>query len=202
MTVKKKWTVIPAFLALAAAASLLSAYSGASSSQGLRVEQPVKFVHAPHVAKACLYCHSAANKSPDPGNAAVSTCMGCHLIVKPQAPEIKKVAAFYAKGQAIPWNRVHKVPDYVQFPHMRHVNAGVTCQTCHGQIQKQGAQGPDTNYVPVQQVNSLNMGWCINCHVQGYKPAEGARLAGMPVTPELEAAPPKKARYDCATCHY
>ncbi|MEY4957303.1 MAG: hypothetical protein RL409_1560, partial [Gemmatimonadota bacterium] len=21
-------------------------------------------------------------------------------------------------------------------------------------------------------------------------------------TPELEAAPPKKARYDCATCHY
>ena len=97
MTVKKKWTVIPAFLALAAAASLLSAYSGASSSQGLRVEQPVKFVHAPHVAKAgmnCLYCHSAANKSPDPGNAAVSTCMGCHLIVKPQAPEIKKVAAF------------------------------------------------------------------------------------------------------------
>ncbi|MDQ8163491.1 MAG: cytochrome c3 family protein [Gemmatimonadota bacterium] len=205
MTVKKKWTVIPGFLALAAAATLLSAYSGASSSQGLRVEQPVKFVHAPHVQKAgmnCLYCHSAANKSPDPGNASVSTCMGCHVLVKPQSAEIKKIAAFYQKGQAIPWNRVHKVPDYVQFPHMRHVNAGVTCQTCHGQIQNQGAQGPDTNYVPVQQVNSLNMGWCINCHVQGYKPAEGARLAGMPVTPELEAAPPKKARYDCATCHY
>jgi hypothetical protein len=128
--------------------------------------------------------------------------MGCHLLVKPQSAEIKKIAAFYQKGQAIPWNRVHKVPDYVQFPHMRHVNAGVTCQTCHGQIQNQGAQGPDTNYVPVQQANSLNMGWCINCHVQGYKPAEGARLAGMPVTPELLAAPPKKARYDCAVCHY
>ena len=97
---------------------------------------------------------------------------------------------------------MHKVPDYVQFPHMRHVNAGVTCQTCHGQIQNQGAQGPDTNYVPVQQVNSLNMGWCINCHVQGYKPAEGARLAGQKVTPELEAMPAKKARYDCAVCHY
>ena len=73
MTVKKKWTVIPGFIALAAAATLLSAYSGASTSQGLRVEQPVKFVHAPHMQKAgmnCLYCHSAANKSPDPGNAA------------------------------------------------------------------------------------------------------------------------------------
>jgi hypothetical protein len=216
MTVKKKWTVVPGFLALAAAATLLSAYSGASSSQGKRVDQPVKFVHAPHVAKAgmnCLYCHSSANKSPDPGNASVATCMGCHLIVKSQSAEIKKVAAYAAKKQPIPWNRVHKVPDYVQFPHMRHVNAGVTCQTCHGQIQNQGgtySASPGgkadtsnyTNYAPVQQANSLNMGWCINCHVQGYKPADGARAAGMPVTAQLEAMPPKKARYDCAVCHY
>jgi len=208
MTVKKKWTVIPGFLAIAAAATLLSAYSGASSSQGLRVEQPIKFVHAPHVQKAgmnCLYCHSAANKSADPGNASVATCMGCHTLVKTASPEIKKLAAYWNNGvnaKPIPWNRVHKVPDYVQFPHFRHVNAGVTCQSCHGQIQNQGAQGPDTNYVPVQQVNSLNMGWCINCHVNGYKPADGARAAGMPVTAELEAAPPKKARYDCAVCHY
>lgn len=210
MTVKKKWTVIPGFLALAAAATLLSAYSGASSSQGLRVEQPVKFVHAPHIQKAglnCLYCHSAANKAPDPGNAAVATCMGCHLLVKPAAPEIKKVANYYAKGLPIPWNRVHKVPDYVQFPHMRHVNAGVTCQSCHGQIQNQGGTKLGTkdsvvSYAPVQQANSLNMGWCINCHVQGYKPAEGARLAGQPVTAALAAMPPKKARYDCAVCHY
>lgn len=206
MTVKKKWTVIPGFLALAAAAALLSAYSGASSSQGVRVEQPVKFVHAPHVQKAemnCLYCHNAANKSPDPGMPAVATCMGCHqLFVKPSAPEIKKIASYFSKGEPIPWNRVHKVPDYVQFPHMRHVNSGVTCQSCHGEIQKQGAQGPDTNYVPVQQAVSLNMGWCVNCHVNGYSPAEGARLAGVAVTPELQAMPKKKARYDCAVCHY
>jgi len=205
MTVKKKWTLIPGFLALAGTATLLSAYSGASSSQGVRVEQPVKFVHAPHVAKAgmnCIYCHSAANKALDPGNASVQTCMGCHTYVKPGSKEIQKVAKYYKDSLPIPWNRVHKVPDYVQFPHMRHVNAGVTCQTCHGEIQKQGAQGPDTNYVPVQQAKSLNMGWCINCHVNGYKPAEGARLAGMTVTPEMEALPPKKARYDCATCHY
>lgn len=205
MTVKKKWTLIPGFIALATAAALLSAYSGASSSQGKRVEQPVKFVHAPHVAKAgmnCLYCHSSANKSPDPGNAAGSTCMGCHTYVKAGSAEIKKVAEYNTKGLPIPWNRVHKVPDYVQFPHYRHVNAGVTCQTCHGDIASQGAQGPDTNYVPVQQAKSLNMGFCINCHVKGYSPAEGARLAGVTVTPEMEAEPRKKARYDCAVCHY
>ena len=177
MTVKKKWTVIPGFVALAAAAALLSAYSGASTSQGLRVEQPVKFVHGPHVTKAgmnCLYCHSGANKAPDPGNASGQTCMGCHLIVKGQAPEIKKVADYYNKGLPIPWNRVHKVPDYVQFPHMRHVNAGVTCQTCHGQVQKMAQ---------VYQYASLNMGWCVNCHVNGYDPKEGQKAAGLDNVP-------------------
>ncbi|MDQ6611994.1 MAG: cytochrome c family protein [Gemmatimonadota bacterium] len=203
MTVKKKWTLIPGFLALAAAATLLSAYSGASTSQGLRVEQPIKFVHAPHIQKAgmnCLYCHNSANKAPDPGMPAVSTCIGCHAQVLVAKPEIKKLAKYASKGLPIPWNRVHKVPDYVQFPHMRHVNAGVTCQSCHGQIQNQGADS--ANYTPVMQANSLNMGWCVNCHVQGYKAAEGARLAGQKVTPELEAMPAKKARYDCSSCHY
>lgn len=206
MTVKKKWTVIPGFLALAAAATLLSAYSGASTSQGLRVEQPIKFVHAPHIQKAgmnCLYCHNSANNAPDPGLPAVSTCMGCHgLLVVSNKPEIKKLKDYASKELPVPWNRVHKVPDYVQFPHMRHVNAGVTCQTCHGDIQNQGPAPDSANYKPVTQANSLNMGWCINCHVQGYKPAEGARLAGQKVTPELEAMPAKKARYDCSSCHY
>ena len=178
---------------------------GVTDRNALAVEQPVKFVHAPHVAKAgmnCLYCHSGANKAPDPGNASVQTCMGCHLVVKAGSAEIKKVADYYNKGLPIPWNRVHKVPDYVQFPHMRHVNAGVTCQSCHGDIAAQGKQGPDTNYVPVQQAKSLNMGWCINCHVNGYKPVEGAKAAGIPITPAIEAMPIKKARYDCAVCHY
>ena len=70
--------------------------------------------------------------------------------------------------------RIHKLPEYVHFPHMRHVNAGVSCQECHGQIQ---------NMAVVYQENSLNMGWCINCHIG-------------------RSNPQFKARYDCATCHY
>ena len=72
-------------------------------------------------------------------------------------------------ARPIPWVRIHKVPDYVQFPHMRHVTAGVTCQTCHGEVQKMKQ---------VFQYASLNMGWCINCHIE------------------------RKARYDCSSCHY
>jgi len=210
MTKKRKWTVIPGFLALAAAATVVSAYSGASSSQGREPEQPINFPHPRHVGAInatdptkgglgmnCQYCHFAANKSPDPGMPAVGTCMGCHTVVLGRADsskaQIAKLAGYWNKKLPVPWVRIHKVPDYVQFPHMRHVSAGVTCQSCHGQVQNMGR---------VYQASSLNMGWCINCHVNGYKPAEGARLAGVQATPAEVAAAPKKARYDCAVCHY
>ena len=113
--------------------------------------------------------------------------------------EIKKLQTLAPIGQpdkwhAIPWERIHKLPEYVHFPHMRHVNAGVTCQTCHGPV-----QGMDRVY----QYSSLNMGWCVNCHVNGYKLADGLLAAGDSTGAKAAAAvEPKKARYDCAVCHY
>jgi hypothetical protein len=207
MTKRRKWTAIPGLIALATAAVVLSAYSGASSSQGSQPQQPINFPHTVHVQKLgmnCLYCHYTANKSPDPGLPAVSTCMGCHLIIGPQRPaipgvraafkstEIEKLVNYYKGGQGvpIPWKRIHKVPEYVHFPHMRHVNAGVTCQTCHGQIQ---------NMPQVYQYSSLNMGWCVGCHVNGYSPQEGRVAAGYAtadsgvVTPAGEPQQPGSA---------
>ena len=106
MTVKKKWTAIPGFIALAAAATLLSAYSGASSSQGKRVEQPVKFVHSPHVEKAgmnCLYCHSSANKAPDPGNASVATAEKGRLTAEHQADGFIRLLKDVRKAKLADW---------------------------------------------------------------------------------------------------
>ena len=187
MTKRRKWTAIPGLIALAAAAVLLSAYSGASSSQGRQPRQPINFPHPVHVQTLgmnCLYCHFSANKSPDPGMPAVSTCMGCHTVVGPDRPaipgyrtapaksaEIQKLVNYWkgGAGKPVPWVRIHKVPEYVRFPHMRHVNAGVTCQTCHGQVQKMAQ---------VYQFSSLNMGWCVSCHVNGYSSQEGLAAAG------------------------
>jgi hypothetical protein len=203
MNQRRKWTAIPGLLALAIAAVVLSAYSGASSSQNNSPEQPIAFPHPLHAAgnlnMNCLYCHNTANKSPDPGMPAVSTCMGCHLIARADRPEIQKLARYYAAGHGkpVPWVRIHKLPEYVRFPHMRHVNAGVTCQTCHGQVQEM---------TQVYQYSSLNMGWCVKCHVNGYDPVEGLRATGYPgtdtITSETPAAERKYARYDCASCHY
>ena len=141
----------------------------------------------------CVFCHSAAFKSSDPGLPAVGTCMGCHTIVAGDRAEVKKLADYAAKKLPVPWVRVHKVPEYVHFPHMRHVNAGVTCQTCHGQVQ---------NMPQVYQYASLNMGWCVTCHVNGYSPAEGLKAAGYEPDKAALEAPRKKASYDCTNCHY
>ena len=234
MTKRRQWTAIPGLAALAVGAVMLSAYSGASSSQNRSPIQPINFPHPVHVQKLginCLYCHNAANKSMDPGLPAVSTCIGCHNIIGPDRPasdlgpkrhseEIQKLynyAAVASMGagmgskpgvepKPIPWIRIHKLPEYVHFPHTRHINAGVTCQTCHGQIQKMDR---------VYQYATLNMGWCVSCHVNGYSPKEGLEAAGYatqsvtPVANVANVAPAtlasterKKARYDCANCHY
>jgi hypothetical protein len=115
-----------------------------------------------------------------------------------QSTEIKKLIDTYADAsgkpkKAIEWVRIHKLPEYVHFPHMRHVNAGVACQSCHGQVQRMNR---------VYQFASLNMGWCVNCHVNGYKPADAVRNTEGYPSPQDLAAPPKKARYDCSACHY
>jgi hypothetical protein len=172
MSKRKKWQLIPGLLALAVLATTLSAYQGASSRQGYAPAQPIAFPHPRHVKDLgmnCLYCHFSADKAPDPGLPAVGTCMGCHTLAAADRPEVQKIAAYWNARQPIPWERIHKVPDYVQFPHMRHVNAGVTCQQCHGPVQDMDR---------VYQYSSLNMGWCVNCHIEN------------------------KARYDCSTCHY
>ena len=179
------------------------AYSGGSGYTmyvgggiGRSPEQPIKFPHPVHVNTLqmnCAFCHNAVNQSPDPGLPAIATCMGCHTLVAADRPEIQKLTDYWNKKQPVPWVRVHKVPEYVHFPHMRHVNAGVTCQTCHGQV---------NNMPQVFQAQSLNMGWCVSCHVNGYSPAEGVRAAGFEPDSATLALPRKKASYDCATCHY
>lgn len=125
--------------------------------------QPIAFPHNVHAGDNqidCQYCHFAAERSMRAGIPPVSTCMGCHTFVNgTQNPQEVDVLRGYAERQEpIPWNRIYKVADHVQFPHMRHVAAGVQCQNCHGQVQEIGV---------IQQVNQpLQMGWCVSCHIE------------------------------------
>lgn len=133
-----------------------------SRARGYRPEQPIKFSHVTHVQKNkmdCQFCHWTVDKSAFAAIPEVETCYSCHKIIggttDEQKKEIAKIGEYYNKGEPIPWEKVHVMPDYLKFNHKRHVKAGVACQECHGQI-------PEMEVV--ERVSSMKMGWCISCH--------------------------------------
>lgn len=122
------------------------------------IEQPVAFSHQLHngvLGIDCRYCHVSVNQSYFANIPATETCMTCHSQIKTYSPKIAPVVESYATGKPIEWNKVHRVPDFVYFNHAIHVNKGVGCSTCHGQV----------NQMPVVwQQQAMFMGWCLNCH--------------------------------------
>lgn len=160
---RAKWIVLGIVGALALAGSGIVAAGG--GSKGDPKSQPIAFPHDTHAGTLkipCMYCHYSADKSPDAGIPAVQTCAGCHLptgtlLFKRESPELQKLAAYTEQKLPIPWVRIYRVPSHVHFPHMMHVNAGVTCQTCHGPVEEMKE---------IELNQPLTMGWCIKCHTE------------------------------------
>lgn len=134
------------------------AISDTGSLEGPR--QPIFFrhdVHAGQYQMDCRYCHYAVEVSPYPALPSMETCMGCHRITGAALPEVQKLRETAGTGRAIEWVKVHNLPQFVRFPHMRHVKAEIACQTCHGPVERMPQ---------VYQYASLKMGWCLDCHKQ------------------------------------
>lgn len=136
--------------------------NGIGYNQGYSPEQPLPFSHEQHVGQQkiqCQYCHNQVERSKSANVPSLATCMNCHQQVQgSKNPEaIKKLRDAYSEGKSIEWNRVHLLPDHVHFNHSAHVTKGVSCQTCHGEIEKMAK---------VYQFSDLSMGWCVNCHRQ------------------------------------
>ncbi len=118
-------------------------------------------IHAGKLGMDCRYCHTNVDRSPEANIPNVSTCMNCHApgrVSKEIVPDekVQFIRDAYKNDKSIEWRRVHKLPDYVRnFPHHVHINAGVSCFSCHGQIE---------SMVEVHQAKGLGMGWCLDCH--------------------------------------
>jgi mono/diheme cytochrome c family protein len=129
--------------------------------------QPIEFSHAIHAGSYgidCQYCHADARRGVYAGLPSVSRCMGCHSIVAAQGnPDVQRVHEYWSQKQAIPWVRIHKLAGFVYFPHKRHVQVGLTCQTCHGPVETMQR---------VAQVAPLTMGWCVACHAERRGPLD------------------------------
>lgn len=125
---------------------------------GYQPIQPVNFSHAVHADQLridCRYCHNGVEKSWYSNVPAASTCMNCHNQVLPNDPRLALVRESFQTGRPIPWVQVHKTPDYVYFNHSVHVNRGVSCVECHGQINKMDE---------VYHAKPLSMDFCLQCH--------------------------------------
>lgn len=122
------------------------------------IEQPVAFSHQLHngvLGIDCRYCHVSVEQSYFANIPATETCMTCHSQIRTYSSKVAPIIESYATGRPIEWNRVHRVPDFVYFNHSIHVNKGIGCSTCHGQV----------NEMPVVwQTKAFYMGWCLDCH--------------------------------------
>jgi hypothetical protein len=173
---------------------------------GYQPKQPVAFSHATHADQLgidCRYCHNAVEKAAHSNVPATSTCMNCHNQVLKDDPRLALVRESYTTGKPIPWVWIHKTPDYVYFNHSVHVNRGVSCVHCHGQINKMEE---------VYHAKPLSMSFCLECHrepekfIRDPKQVYDLDYAALPEKQELDG---KKFVHDwkvhasqnCSACH-
>ncbi len=167
-----------------------------ASNQGFAPTQPIPFSHKTHAGVNkidCQYCHVHAERSQHATIPSMNVCMNCHTVVKTDSPHIKKLTAAYKKGRAIEWIRVHELPDHVRFNHSPHVRKGLSCGTCHGDV---------ANMEKVQQVASMDMGWCLDCHRNRAAPSKVVATVRPGKTPNDKHHEGPLAPFSCSTCHY
>ena len=81
--------------------------------------------------------------------------MTCHSLVWTEAPLLEPVRAAFRDNKPLQWTRVHDLPDFVYFKHDIHINKGIGCVSCHGQVDQMPLMWKE---------NTLNMEWCLECH--------------------------------------
>jgi hypothetical protein len=94
------------------------------------------------------------------------------------------------------------LPDYSYFNHSAHLDAGIGCSSCHGDVQ---------NMEVVSQQEELSMSWCLTCHRNPdphlrprdqitnthWRPPPDQDEFARRVRQEREINPP----VDCSGCH-
>lgn len=175
---------LPLTLFVIAVTFVLTYYISRTERDGIGYapDQPIKFSHKLHagtMAIDCQYCHIGVEKGRHAIIPSVNICMNCHTVARKDKPEIIKLTQYYEEGKPIPWKRIHKVPDYAYFNHSVHVNKGLQCESCHGNVGEMET---------VSQVRQFTMAACLDCH---RKPHEN-----LPYLQNVKTGPEH-----CAACH-
>ena len=161
-----KWTnKLPTYIAVVTVVAVTAVvgffwYYGSPryTDVGYQPTQPVPFSHKLHAGDLgmdCRYCHNSVELSAHANVPPTQTCMNCHKLILPESDKLLPVRESWGKKQPIQWVRVHRLPDFAYFNHSAHLNAGVGCFDCHGNIRQMEI---------VSQAQPLSMGWCLDCH--------------------------------------
>jgi len=210
-----RWTnylplkVVFCFLVLGGAASAVYWYylTPEYMRVGYQPVQPVPFSHDIHVTQLgmdCRYCHSYVQVSSHSNIPTTQTCMNCHAQVQANNPKLAAVKQSWESGKPVNWVKIHQVPDFTYFNHSVHMNRGISCVNCHGQVNRMAV---------VFQDQSQTMGWCLNCHRHpennlrpvnqvfnlDWKPGAGQsqQQVGLALKEQWNINPPQQ----CAGCH-
>ncbi|MCG8528686.1 MAG: cytochrome c family protein [Opitutales bacterium] len=143
---------------LAIIAGLYYYFTPSYTRAGYQPVQPVSFDHSLHVKQVgldCRYCHTFVDRSEHSTVPSSNTCMNCHSVVKADSDKLALVRESYQTGESIEWVKIHDTPDYVYFNHAVHVNRGVSCVHCHGQVDEMEE---------VYHAKSFTMNFCLDCH--------------------------------------
>jgi hypothetical protein len=186
-------------------ALFLLARSGYATGAGDPYDQKVPFSHNHHttgVGIDCRYCHTTVETSATASIPPTQTCMNCHSQIWTNAPMLEPVRESYRSGKSLEWRKVNDLPDFAYFNHSAHVNKGVGCTTCHGQIGEMPL---------VYQAESLQMEWCLTCHKNPEPFLRPKSEVNAPVwnppANQLEVGRKLRRQYDanprlsCSTCH-
>ena len=172
---------------------------------GVARTQPVQFSHLHHVGDDgidCRYCHTSVEVSSSAGIPSTEVCMNCHTQVWANSPYLEPVRQSWRTGQPITWERVHDLPDFVYFNHSIHVNKGVGCDTCHGQLEQMNG---------IWKNQPMSMEWCMECHFNPakyvrpkdqvfnahYQPPADQMALGNQLVQEYQI----QSLISCSTCH-
>jgi hypothetical protein len=151
------WTAgIGAFMALLTAEGL--SHSDYLTGRNIIQPQPTEFSHQHHAGELgidCRYCHATVQTAATAGMPPTHTCMTCHSQIWTEARMLAPVRQSFATNTPLQWTRVGRLPEYVYFDHSVHVDNGVGCSTCHGDM---------TRMQMTYQPHAFSMDFCVSCH--------------------------------------
>lgn len=191
---------VPAYAITVVAFSMLPG----TNQIGYAPDQPIPYSHALHAGDLgidCRYCHNTVEYSAHAAIPPTETCMNCHKMIRNDSPKLEALRQSFETGAPVEWNRVHDLPDYAYFNHSAHVTRGIGCASCHGRVDQMEV---------VEQVQGLNMAWCLDCHREPEKHLRPLdKITDMDYAPENQLEIGLRLREEnninpsvsCSTCH-